>query len=485
MRIRIAAVSLCLTVLCHTARAACLGDCGNDGTVTIDELLVGINIALGNTEPSECANFDGNSDSSVTVDELITAINNALSGCPGDFAGSYESHPPLSFDSGHTGTINLSATAEGLVIGSLLVTDVAHAFSRFAPALSFTFPVGGVSVSLSGAYGPNGGFEVEGAFVDANGQTTSVVISGTLPGLTGDAPVNVYIGTDRFSTTLSAAPIATPTPQPTPPPGNGPRIVFAEGLPSHISVINIDGSGKTQLTNPQGNDSTPAWSPDGTTIAFATPDTNNDHITIGVMNADGSGFARLTEDSAFLDGNPAWSPNGAQIVFTAGGGDAVDIMNADGSGRQRLVTQTAGETYGHLSWSPNGSKIAFESTRPRQAGSDSRFEIWVMNPDGTGLVQLTNNDFPDEHPAWSPHGSKIAFESQHPFSGRYIYVMSPDGSGQTQLTHGFFGDSRPAWSRDGSRIAYATIPGIVIANADGSNPTTVPNTGPLADFDFR
>jgi len=65
-----------------TVLATCVGDCDEDGSVTVDELVKGVNIALGNLEVSECPAFDKNGDGSVTVDELVTGVNNALNGCP-------------------------------------------------------------------------------------------------------------------------------------------------------------------------------------------------------------------------------------------------------------------------------------------------------------------------------------------------------------------------------------------------------------------
>ena len=60
----------------------CVGDCDGDGRVTVDELVRGVNIALGAAPLSECPEFDSNEDDQVSVDELVTAVNNALSGCP-------------------------------------------------------------------------------------------------------------------------------------------------------------------------------------------------------------------------------------------------------------------------------------------------------------------------------------------------------------------------------------------------------------------
>jgi hypothetical protein len=59
----------------------CAGDCSNDGTVTVDELVTGVNIALGNQSIRACIAFDPGGDDLVTVDELVKAVNNALGGC--------------------------------------------------------------------------------------------------------------------------------------------------------------------------------------------------------------------------------------------------------------------------------------------------------------------------------------------------------------------------------------------------------------------
>ena len=90
------------------ASAACAGDCGADGEVTVNELIVGVNIALGTGTLAQCISFDANTDGEVTVNELIGAVNNALNGCSGgDFAGAYSAAVP--FDATNTGSVNLSA----------------------------------------------------------------------------------------------------------------------------------------------------------------------------------------------------------------------------------------------------------------------------------------------------------------------------------------------------------------------------------------
>ena len=470
------------------AHAACSGDCSGDGAVAVNELVLGVNIAFGSAALDQCGSFDVNGDGAVAVNELIGAVNNALDGCNGSFAGDYSGR--VTFDATYSGIINLTAQSNGQVSGSLLVASGAALRAVGALAgLSFTFPLGGVSVALAGTVvdPSSGGFEVMGSFVDAAGQTVPVVISGNFPGPTGSAAVNVYVGTDPpFSAMLSPGMLATPspTPRPTPPPVNGPRIAYAGGAPSHIHVINVDGSGDTQITTSAGNDSNPAWSPDGARIAFSTPDSENRHIGIAVVNADGSDPRLLFSDETFLDYFPAWSPDGSRIAFTAGGGDAVDVMNADGSARHRLVTKSGGESYGHLSWSPDGSRIAVQSTRPRDSGH-VREEIWVMNADGSNFVRLTTNEVEDNHPDWSPNGLSIVFGREGVQGG--VYSIKPDGSGEKRLIFDSFtfGVSSPNWSRDGQQLAYQTLFGLKITDANGANAVTVPNTNFMADFDLR
>ena len=120
------------------------------------------------------------------------------------------------------------------------------------------------------------------------------------------------------------------------------------------------------------------------------------------MNADGTDNTPLTDDSVFVWPYPvAWSPDGTKIVFSGTltgqsqtSNEDIYLMNADGSGRTRLTNDSGQD--GGPSWSPDGTKIAFSSSR------DGDVEIYVMNADGTGLTRLTNSDGPDSSPSWSP-----------------------------------------------------------------------------------
>ncbi len=124
---------------------------------------------------------------------------------------------------------------------------------------------------------------------------------------------------------------------------------------------------------------------------------------------------------------------------------------------------------GHLwspQYSPDGSRIAFV----HDAGG--RGQIYVMNEDGTGAINLSNNAFCDRSPVWSPDGTRIAFISDR--SGDWdIYTMNSDGSGQKRLAGNPGLDRAPAWSPDGKRVAWEShtsgMPTVWVCDADGGN----------------
>ena len=225
---------------------------------------------------------------------------------------------------------------------------------------------------------------------------------------------------------------------------DGSRIAFAAG---GIWVMNADGTDKVPVyvDGRTGKwTGRPTWSPDGSRIAFDSERQGN--FEIFVMKADGSNGARLT-DNAAEDWTPAWSPDGSRIAFSSDREDGdydIYVMNVDGSNVTKLTDDSAGEW--SPAWSPDGSRIAFFHGQPGNA------EIYVMNADGTGVVNLTN--FPgggDSHPTWSPDGSKIAFASWRRQripgdSPRDIYVMNADGSGVVRITASDrYRDVVPAW----------------------------------------
>ena len=247
---------------------------------------------------------------------------------------------------------------------------------------------------------------------------------------------------------------------------DGRTLIFAAGFGqgSEIYVVNADGSGLRRLTRNRAPDVNPSWSPDGRTITFVTA--RNGNLETYIVNPDGSGRARLARSQPV-----AWSPDGRRFAFARDG--FVYVANADGSGERKLTRiprkGTKRAYSGVESWSPDGRHVAFRSWNgvPPQASSDGYVvradgtgrwrlpfggpawapdgrtillvrlrdssEIFAVNPDGSGLRNLSRNPTLDGSPAWSPDGRQIAFVSRR--DGRYgMYLMNPDGSGQRLLT---------------------------------------------------
>ena len=220
---------------------------------------------------------------------------------------------------------------------------------------------------------------------------------------------------------------------------------------SDVYSVRSDGTHPMRLTHHQGIDQDPAWSPDGTRIAFTSD--RDGPLAIYIMDADGSNVRRLTGEP-LPSSRPAWSPDGTRIAFVSRLNDTRDdvyVIDADGTNRVRLTTDPGSDT--DPAWSPDGTRIAFSSTRTGEG------DIYVMNADGSNVTRLTTYTRWDGQPAWSPDGGKLAFAREECITDWFSYftcyptitVASAVGGAQTAVGLG----EDPQWSRDGSRIAVA------------------------------
>ncbi len=307
------------------------------------------------------------------------------------------------------------------------------------------------------------------------------------------------------------------------------KIAGLTGDAYHVQRLRTEGSDDYEQTfTEKGNmmtfaakftdDYSPAISPDGKWLAFASTRLQNAELYL--MDLTTLELQQLTHTDELDEYMPAFSPDGQSIAFVtertrggmmlppvqASGSDpsraAIYLMDVNGR-NQRALIDVGGADRAPV-FSPDGKKIAFESKAPtaeptddnNNAEVDDTLEIYVINTDGTNKTQLTHNNVDDGHPTWSPNGKQIAFTSM--VENIYqIFVVNAAGGTAKQLTfsdltkkldsdiselrHEVFGQSHyhPIFTPDGKRIIYVSSGDnhytIWMMNVDGTNKTQLTN----------
>jgi len=191
---------------------------------------------------------------------------------------------------------------------------------------------------------------------------------------------------------------------------------------------------------PGGNYS-PAWTSDGTRIAFASS-MGTGASEIYVADASGAGPKRLTTGKT--DISPVFNPKtNAQIAFVSGrtGLPQIYTMDADGSNVQKMTDQGYAVS---PSWSPNGLLLAFAWIRSYGPGVPGKQDIYIMDIASRQIVQLTHDGGRNDYPFWSPDGRHIVFQSNRGGSEQ-IWSVLADGTHLQQLTR-TGRNSQPNWS---------------------------------------
>jgi Tol biopolymer transport system component len=240
---------------------------------------------------------------------------------------------------------------------------------------------------------------------------------------------------------------------------DGSKIAFVEDRwdprQGDIYTMDADGSDQAALTRNRKDDSDPSWSPAGRKLVFGRQVTE-DQPEIGVhgnrelftVNSDGTDSVRLTRSTEVSEDDPAWSPDGTKIAFSTYTPDVYEgygkiyVMKADGSELPKVLPLYFGAV-GGLGWSPDGEWLVFSSAYPR--GSS----IIKVRADGseepTGLIggdPYGCGDVPDYYPAspdWSPDGTKMVFADE--CSG--LVTMDADGANVRSIFGGWVG--QPSW----------------------------------------
>ncbi len=277
---------------------------------------------------------------------------------------------------------------------------------------------------------------------------------------------------------------------------DGKHLVVAEpSAGQHFRLVKVDvATGQRQFltSNPMEDETSPALSPDGKTLAFIGWTTS--HGDIYLMPSDGGGTPRkLTETG---EGILAWTPDGREIVYNSRrpglsrievtGGEPrpvtssaaslgipaiarhgnilayvvnelnqnlwrIDLKGASpGSAAEPVRLESSIRQQWDPSYSPDGHRLAFGSNR---SGSD---QIWVSDAQGGGAVQITH--FEDSRPGcprWSPDGATIAFNAA-PNMNSDIFAVRSDGGEPRRITIHPMADTAPNWSRDGRWIYFTS-----------------------------
>ena len=260
--------------------------------------------------------------------------------------------------------------------------------------------------------------------------------------------------------------------------------IYLKSTPVTAPPVTRAKSTLVRLTNNSAIDSRPVWSPDGSSIAFASNRDGKNEIY--VMNADGSNIKRLTNNMVD-DGNPSWSPDGRRILFDTerDGNREVYLMDADGGNQIRLTRNNATDLT--ATWSPDGNLIAFASNRDTGPPYNPyNLDIYLMNVDGSNVRRIVDDLEYDVGPQWSPDGREIVFLSGR--KGNFdVFKMNADGTNQRNLTPDYDkADGAPIWSLDGNNIAFTRrIDGknqVFIMDPDGANLKRVTNNGANNDL---
>jgi Tol biopolymer transport system component len=254
------------------------------------------------------------------------------------------------------------------------------------------------------------------------------------------------------------------------------EVGFDGVISKNIYSVRPDGGGAQQLTHlAAGYAYHPAYSPDGSRIIFAQEDRGRTRwggptSHLHVMDADGAQTGRLTSGREY-DTAPATSADGTWVAFVRQIGEdrsAIFLMHPDGTAIDQLTQPPKPESDNFPSFSPDGTSVAFD-----RGGA-----IYVASlSDPEKPRRITPSGVDAQYARWSPDGRRLLFEADG------LHVINADGSGLTDIGPGGGGD----WSPDGNWIAYQRwTPGtnylaLVVARADGSNPSEVWTTPPGTD----
>lgn len=250
------------------------------------------------------------------------------------------------------------------------------------------------------------------------------------------------------------------------------RIAFVtrEGETKELYVMDYDGAGIQRLTSDRSIALSPAWSPDGSLILFTSFRAGGGPQIYVTPSTGGKTY--LVSGRPGNNTTPAYAPDGQSIAATLSVDGNPEIYRMDARGRSpvRLTTNRAIDT--SPTWSPTGQEIAFTSDRSGVP------HIYLMDREGGNVRRLTYDLSYTDSPAWSPKGDRVAFVTRTG-GGFDIYTCRTDGL-DLQLEVSGGSNENPRWSPDARHLVFASnrdgTQGIWITDLDGRPPRKL-NTG--------
>ncbi len=215
--------------------------------------------------------------------------------------------------------------------------------------------------------------------------------------------------------------------------------------PSHIFMVNIDGSGLRQITQDGGN-SGPSWSPDAKSVIYSKI-RDRQFFDVYVQDLEGQNIRQMTSDSSL---NFASGQRGEWVYYTSNRNHEDQLRRINLASGQDELFMTDAEHHNEISFSPDGMQVAMITKN-----EGNNWDLALMNMAERKIIKEFPHPAREDSPQWSPKGDKIIFSSNR--DGVWdIFCMSIDGSEVTNLTKGQGNSRFGSWFPNGDKIIFSS-----------------------------